>query len=148
MMTWRPSLGCAERVTRPASARALTVRVIDGGLTRSRSAISPGVIGPRFTRPASTEYCPSVMCSLLRSSRIRRTAWMSETRSSAAKAVGRHCDGVAAAADDADEGPEVGLLLISLAYVITASKYFTVVGPRRQVRSIQWRSQPTHSRVV
>ena len=41
--TWRPSVSWAARVTRPASWRQLTVRVIDGGLTFSIAASSPMV---------------------------------------------------------------------------------------------------------
>ncbi|MEH3076107.1 MAG: hypothetical protein PGN11_05435 [Quadrisphaera sp.] len=66
----------------------MTVRVMDGGCTFSWSARARSVCGPRRSRPASTEYCASVMSVLLRSRRRRRARRMAPTRSSAASGAG------------------------------------------------------------
>ena len=44
--TWRPSVSWRRRRTWPPSSRQLTVRVIDGGWTRSSAASSPTVSSP------------------------------------------------------------------------------------------------------
>lgn len=70
---------------------------MDGGCTWSRSASSPGVMAPFLDSAASTEYCPSVISSLLRSNRRRRPASTRAIRSSPARVPGRHRSGPAAA---------------------------------------------------
>ena len=90
-ITWRLSVACAARITRPRCSRTAMTLVMEGGCTFSCSASSPGVIAPWRSSVArapswvsdSSESAGNPCAA--RSARSRRASRLTEIRSAEAR---------------------------------------------------------------